>query len=104
MHGGQAGVRAEVGHLVLQGLGGGRPARGVGFQRVDLGPERRDQAARLGVGRLEVLHAPYQCLVSGHLVGGCQKLRLDLPGDQKPHEQGDGCHGSDAEQLPAIHR
>ena len=73
----QAGVRTQVGHLVLQGVGGVRAAGRLRFEGLDLRPQRRDLPAVCLIGPVEVLDAPHQGLVAGDLVGRRQQLRLD---------------------------
>ena len=103
VHGGQPRVSAQIGDLVLQGLGRRRAAGRLGFQLIDLGSQDGDLAPGAGVGRLQLLDAPHEGLVAGDLVGGGQQLRLDLPRDEETHGKGYRAHRDQAEQLPARH-
>jgi hypothetical protein len=99
MHWGEAGVCAEVGNLVLQGLGSGGAARGVGFEGIDLNAKISNMASGVRVGGLQILHAVNQRLVSGDLVGRVQELRLDLIRQDESRSQGDSGYEGKAGQL-----
>ena len=103
MHRYQAGVRAEIGNLVFQRLRRGRSPRRLRLERVDLGAQLGDLAAVRGVGRLELLDAPDEGLVPGHLVGGGQELRPDLVGEHEPGDEGDEGHEAQAGQPAGGH-
>ena len=83
---------AQVGNLVLEGLGGRGLLRCRPFQAVDVSPKRGDLGSRRFVRLFEILDASHQGLVAGDLVGGRKELGLDLARNHEPRRERNGRH------------
>ena len=92
-------MRAQVGDLVAEGLGGAGLGGGRGFEGVDGGSQLGDLAARVGVGGLQLLDAPHEGLVARDLVGWREQLSPHLVGEHEAGRQGDQGEQGQAEQL-----
>src|SRR5260370_6823366 len=99
----QPGMGAQVGDLVVKGLGGRRVLGGGALERVDVRPQGGDLGAQLGVGLLQVLDAAHERLVTGDLVGGRQELSLDLARHQEPCRERDRRDDKDTQDAVARH-
>ncbi len=99
----QPGMGAQVGDLVVKGLGGRRVLGGGALERVDVRPQGGDLGAQRGVGLLQVLDAAHERLVTGDLVGGRQELSLDLARHQEPGRERDRRDDKDAQDAVARH-